>query len=92
MLIKAQIIRNNTLVYSVNAIEKIVLKILFSENVQVFYTTFDFSSGNLTVNINGDVSYLGMAFLQSYTQDGFGRKRWAFPWPPYVQTITINTV
>jgi hypothetical protein len=92
MLVKAQIARNTTTVYSVNALEFLARSILFEEPLSTFYADFDTNNETLTVTVNKAVGYLGIAFLQSFVVDGYGRIKWGFPWPPQVKHIKIDTV
>jgi hypothetical protein len=92
MLVKAQIARNTTVVYSVNALEFLAKSILFEEPLKVFFVDFNANDGTLNVSVNKEISYLGLSFLQSFSVDGYGRVKWGFPWPPQVKQIKINTV
>ena len=92
MLVKAQIARNTTIVYSVNFLEFLAKSILFEEPLSVFYVDFNATDGTLNVGVNKEVGYLGLSFLQSFSVDGYGRVKWSFPWPPQVKQIKINTV
>lgn len=88
-MIRAQILRNNTVLYSVNTLENIVLKIFFNEAVTRFDVEFNATSGSLTVTVNAGIGYLSLLFLKGYGTDEFGRKRWFFPWPPQVRSVEV---
>jgi hypothetical protein len=90
MLIRAQIIRNNMTVYSINVLENLVRKILFNDLITLLVPNFSPEKGALTLSVNSGISTNGKAFLQSFTFDKFSRKKWAFPWPSVVQTVTIQ--
>lgn len=88
MVIKAQIVRNNLQTYSINDLELLAKFIFSQEHITTFYPVIN-SETSLTMHVNSGFSHLSMAFLQTFRTDAFGRKKWDFPYPDIIQTVTI---
>jgi hypothetical protein len=88
MVIKAQIVKNNLQTYSINDLELLAKFIFSQEHITTFYPVLD-SETSLTLHINQEFSHLSRAFLQTFRTDVFGRKKWDFPYPDIIQTVTV---
>ena len=90
-LIKAQIIKNSIQIIGVNDIEFIADLILGRDLFDTFYIECnDFNNGIITVHVNDKMSHDSIAFLQNFSIDSLKRKKFHFPYPPQVKSVSVS--
>jgi hypothetical protein len=87
MIIKAQIVRNNSQTYSINDLELLAKFIFSRDHITTFYGVI--SNTEIVMHINNGFSNLSKAFLQSFRMDQFGRTKWDFPYPDIITAVSV---
>lgn len=90
-LIKAQIIKNSIQIVAINDLEFIADLILGRDIFNTFYIECtNFANGDITVHVDDKMSHDSLAFIQNFSKDSLGRKKFHFPYPPQVKNVSIR--
>lgn len=90
-LIKSQIIKNSIKIVSVNDLELVADTILGRDLFNTFYIECNnFNTGTITVHVDDKMSHDSLTFVQNFSIDSLGRKKFHFPYPPQVKTVSVK--